>query len=251
MKPQFIVFGLSLLFVGNLSAQTNAPERLFLPFLTPESQSNVIVTAVPGRQRPCPPEYTNLISNTNLFTPAEKKLIGEIPLKYKNVTTNIGPVGTVFQGIEWRELKFKGQIIRKSQVSCYVYTNSGAREEIAFLQPQQIFIVYRTQSGDGYNVNLLDGRFLGPFKEYKHGVMDGLSIGQGFDKEHCNTWSRYVNGEMVGKFLGWGESGELLFEAEFKEPFDISKNSLAPFDDTWERVPAGQTNSIPNSNPAR
>jgi hypothetical protein len=242
-----LIVGLMLLCSGAASFA----EQLLLPWLTPESQSNVVVTAVPGHPRSCPPEYTNLISNTNLFTLAEQKLIGEIPLKYKNVTTNTGPVDTEFKGIEWRQWKFKGQIIKTFQVSCFVHTNSGAWEEIAFLQPRQTFIVYRTQTGDGYNVNLLDGVFLGPFTEYEHGVLNGLSIGQGFDKEHCNSWERHANGKLIGKLLGWNESGELFFEAEFKEPFDLSKNSIAPFDLIWEKAPTPQANSSTNSNPAR
>ena len=45
---------------------------------------------------PCPLEYTNIISNTNLFTPDEQKLLKEIPLIYSKVTTNSGPLGSVF-----------------------------------------------------------------------------------------------------------------------------------------------------------
>ncbi len=78
MKQQHLVISLFLFFSGYMASHA---ERLIFPFLKPESQSNIIVTANWEHPLPCPSEYTNLISNTNLFTPAEQRLIKEIPLK--------------------------------------------------------------------------------------------------------------------------------------------------------------------------
>src|SRR5664280_2019698 len=94
MKP-FLIFSLSVLLSGTLFGQTS--QRLYVPYLDKESQSNVIVT-VESAGEPCPPEYTNTLSNTNLFTPEEQKLIGDVFVKYKNVTTNSGPPGSILIG---------------------------------------------------------------------------------------------------------------------------------------------------------
>jgi hypothetical protein len=223
-------------------------ERLFLPFLPRECQSNIIVTAELEHPKPCPPEFTNLISNTNFFTPAEQERIEKTPLKYKNVTTNAGPTGTVFKGIELREWKVKNPrlLTLTFSISCFVYTNSNAQEEINFEGPRQIFVNFRTQRGNGYNLNLIDGK-LATYQEYKNGVLDGLHFGEVFDKEHCNSWTRFEKGKIIGKFLGWNEAGQIDMEAGFNEPFDLAKCVFGRFDLTWEKVPATQTNSALNA----
>src|SRR5208282_5875986 len=95
--PEFLIAGFGLLlFVDNLFA-ADSPDRLFIPFLDPASQSNVTVTvsSMFANEAPCPPDYTNSLSNTNLFTMDEQKMIKEALVKYKNVTTNSGPPGTI------------------------------------------------------------------------------------------------------------------------------------------------------------
>lgn len=81
--------------MGNSAAQTNQRGRLFIPFLDPASQSNVTVTVSLDQEVPWPPEFTNSLSNTNLFTTEEQMMIREVLVKYKNVTTNSGPPGTI------------------------------------------------------------------------------------------------------------------------------------------------------------
>lgn len=98
--------------------------------LRPEFQSNAVVTVDYAHPKPCPPEYVNITSNTNLFTPTEQMRIRMLRSKYSNVTTNIGPEGTVFKGIEWHQWKYNGRIVDKCQVSRFVYPSTGTSEEI-------------------------------------------------------------------------------------------------------------------------
>src|SRR5205085_1884200 len=86
MKKQLTTLIL-ISFVNTLFGQTNV-QRQFIPFLDKESQSNVDVTVCNFNGTPCPPELTNTLSNTNLFTPADVETIMEVFAKYKNITTN-------------------------------------------------------------------------------------------------------------------------------------------------------------------
>ena len=217
-------------------------ERLFLPFLTPESQSSVIVTAAPEHEMPCPLQYTNLFSNTNLFSPVEQKLLKEIPLKYQSVTTNAGPVGTVFKGIELRQWKIERprSVTMTLSVSCFTYTNSNAREEIGNYGGTTI-VIFRTRFGDGYNLQISHNRLL-QYQEYKDGKLDGLCIKSIFDADHCNEWARFVKGKIVGKFIGWSQNGKIDMEAKFKEPFDFLKSTFGKFDLAWTEVPTQDGN---------
>ena len=69
----------------------------------PNAVANAVATAAPGNSfagwtgdltgassttQPCPKEYTNVLSNTNLFTLDEQILFKNFSLKHKNVTTN-------------------------------------------------------------------------------------------------------------------------------------------------------------------
>ncbi len=72
--------------------QTNYPARKFIENLDSASQTNIEVFAGGmNDEQPCPPEYTNAISNTNLFSVEEQKFLEEIPTKFGRVTTNSGP----------------------------------------------------------------------------------------------------------------------------------------------------------------
>ena len=71
MKLELPVLSLCLLIVtGNLFGQTNNPSKKLLQGFDAASQSNieVIANGTFENEVPCPPEYTNVISNTNLFT---------------------------------------------------------------------------------------------------------------------------------------------------------------------------------------
>ena len=136
----FLVLG------SNLFGQTNQRAFHLIPFLDADSQSNIVVIVNELRsEQPLPPSplsYTNLVSNTNLFSPADHELLTGIPIKYKNVTTNSGPLGTVFLGLSNSVAGLVAQ---------FEHTNSGAREVITFTQMKSA--KFRTKSGDGYDVD--------------------------------------------------------------------------------------------------
>ena len=123
------------LFIINVFGQADRADslkRVFIPFLDQSSQSNVNVTTCDlDIGRPCPPDYTNTLSNTNLFTTEEQKLIGEVFVKYKEVTANFGPPGTVFVGLS-KTNYFFSHFRRTNEVclSRFSYTNFEAHEDI-------------------------------------------------------------------------------------------------------------------------
>jgi hypothetical protein len=249
MKLKYYTVGLVLFSVIGTTANA---DRLIFPLLRLESQSNIVVTAGIGQavgehRIPCPPEYTNLLSNTNLFSTAEVQRLKAIPLKYKSITTNSGPAGAIFKGMVERQWRF-GNRITTFRVSCFAYTNFNAWEEISISGAEETMVNFRLESGDGYNVQLSDGRNARVirYEEYKNGVLDGLYVSQGFDEDHCTMWARFVRGKIVGKFISWNHYGQIDAEAEFKEPFDFLKYAVGKADMSWDKVPTTQTNSVPN-----
>jgi hypothetical protein len=263
MKMRFYIFCLGLLFIGNIS---NA-QRLIFPFLKMEGQSNIVVTADFDHPKPCPPEYTNLISNTNLFSLDEQKKIMEVTLKYKNVTTNSGPPSSVFKGFGLRQLKYADSTGTNSKlwIARFTYTNSEDQEEIWSYYGQNI-VKFRTEAGDGYDA-MFRNNFLITYMEYKDRLPDGLFVFAHdpmypYADEHCAMWTRFVKGKALGKFIVWQVSPtqdqpdskitdsttfKIAAEADFKEPFDFLKYQSIPIETTWTEVPASQTNSVPNS----
>jgi hypothetical protein len=232
MKLRHIILGLSLLFfAGNLFGQTNQVKKIFVPFLDEESQSNVVITVSDfGSEQPSPLEYTNLISNTNLFTPKEQKLLEEVFIKYKNyqdLTTNSGPPGTVLVGLY--KTNFIIPIIHKTNeqwVARFQYTNSEAQEEVRL--GNGIAMRYFTKTGDGYIVGIGNsGGDLGLrlFQIKQRGVLDGLQVD--FVNNRLQLYMHYTNGKAIGKYFMWNpRNGNLILEAEFKEPYDLEKHRL-------------------------
>jgi len=243
MKPLHLILGVSLLLpVANLLGQTNQA-RLFLPFLDKDSQSNVVVSVCFNGKASCPLEFTNVLSNTNLFTPEEQKLIKEVSVKYQNVTTNSGPAGTVLAGLYKtnffiRERNNKVEI--EQWVERFEYTNFEAHEMIYFgagIGPE-----FRTKANDGYNAALtcVGGGSLFHFREVKRNLLNGVvavfydNHDQGtawtyahadFSDGRLEQYMQYTNGLVIGKYLMWQpQSGTLLYEADFKEPYDFEKH---------------------------
>jgi hypothetical protein len=236
-----------IVFCQNLSAQTKSTERQFIPYLDRESQSNVVVFVCDRRDGcPCPKELANVLSNRNLFTAAEEQVIQKVFLKYKNVTTNSGPTGTIPVSLEKTNYTvtalgrtFEGE----NWIARFQYTNSTAREEIKFATG--LSTKYRTDSDDGYDVFFVQtgNGTLMRFGEVKRGKRDGVLVEfqdshpQGmtwdfrqadFDNIHLGTYWHYRGGMVLGKFLMWNlRDGNLLIKAEFKEPYDWGKNYLA------------------------
>ncbi|MGO9586660.1 MAG: hypothetical protein ACLP2Y_10745 [Limisphaerales bacterium] len=85
MKLQNFVLNLGLLFcVCNLFGQDIDIDMIYE--LPADIQSNIVLVVT--NTQPCPKEYTNVLSNTNLFTLDEQILFKNFSLKHKNVTTN-------------------------------------------------------------------------------------------------------------------------------------------------------------------
>lgn len=246
MKLSQFMLVLSLLF--SVCMNNNA-EQLIFPLLTLESQTNVAVTADMNHPKVCPLEFTNLLSNTNLLSIAEQRLFLEIAKKYKNVTTNSGPVGAAFKGLSIRQRKFQKHS-ETFPVACFTYTNSADQEEIAsfFGDKQYVIGRYRTTAGDGYDVIVFHGALV-QYQGYKHGLLDGLcvQINNEDDKNRLVTWTRFSKGKAIGKFVMWGEDGQIIAEAEFKHPFDFLKYQTAKFDLAWTEAQSSTTNSVHSS----
>jgi hypothetical protein len=220
MKPTNIILGLSLLLTANLFGQTNQAKQPFIDFLDLDSQTNIIVIRNGNRSLPCPPQYTNLLSNTNLFSPAEQKLLQEVLLKYNNVTTNSGPPGSVLAGLQ------KGT--NGYWVALFRYTNSDAQDEVTF--GDRISAKYFNQANDGYEVLVTPGSGYAKSEvacyQIKHNLMDGLHVVLSSDG-HCLSWMHFSNGMAVGKWLEWWKlDNGLSLEAEFKSPYDIHKHVI-------------------------
>src|SRR5208282_4493353 len=111
-------------------AQTMYAGHPFVFFLDEKSQSNVLFTVCNlSSPIPCPVKYTNRLSNTNLFSLEEQKSLKTIPIKYRNVTTNTGPPGSVLTRLDNAAF---GEDNKEGIVAHFSYTNSVAQEEIVF-----------------------------------------------------------------------------------------------------------------------
>jgi hypothetical protein len=206
-----ILFFLAVPAVG----QNMHSDSRIIPFLDPESQTNIVIRVNALRSEPqvAPPHYTNVISNTNLFSMPERRELEAIPLKYQHVTTNTGPVGTRLVTLTNAPL---------GAVAVFQHTNFEASEEIGFSSIKSVR--FRTGTGDGYDVHLNPrSNAIINYCQVRSNVVDGLLVS--FFDARCVTWMRFVNGKAVGKWIVWGTEGELLIEAEFKEPYDFFKHS--------------------------
>jgi len=246
MKLGVLIIGLCfLVFSQNILSQTNQTERLLLPFLDKESQSNVVVTHnLSGAGEPCPLKYTNVLSNTNLFTLEEQKTIREVFTKYKDVTTNSGPAGTELIGLY--KTNFFVKIMNREEpieqwVANFQYVNSKSREEIRFGGHGVLYASFRSESGDGYNAGF-SSTGNGPsllFTEVRNGLESGIladfeNIHQSWTNDYryakfagspVVVYRQITNGLILGKYLMWNpENNRLILEAEFKEPYDFEKH---------------------------
>jgi hypothetical protein len=244
MKLQHSLLIICLINVaGIVFGQTNQTERLLIPFLDKETQSNVIVTVCDfSKGQPCPTEYANVISNTNLFTSEEQKTISEVFVKYRNVTTNSGPPGTVLASLYKTNnvVKAMGRIFTNEfWTANFQYTNFEAREEIRF--GGGFSAKFRNKANNGYNVvfTRTGGGTLLTFGEVKQDLTSGLFVRfednypQGitwdyklarFNDSHLEEYRHYTNKMVVGNFLMWNsQNGNLMLKADFKEPYDFEK----------------------------
>lgn len=242
MKLLFLLINLSFFtVVGNLYGQTNQADKLRIPFLDKESQSNVLATVL-GEQ-PCPLEFTNTLSNTNLFTLEQQNTIRKVFSKYKNTSTNYGPSGTVQTGLYKTNFLIrteKGAADVETWVASFEYTNFEAHEEIRF--GGGFSAKFRNGTNDGYNVFFTrtgNGTLLS-FGEVKQNLISGLFVRfednhpQGmtwdyrlanFDGNHLEEYRYYTNRMICGKFFMWNpRNNNLMLKAEFKVPYDFEKH---------------------------
>jgi hypothetical protein len=184
---------------------------IYMDLYDPDSQTNMTFIV----HVKCPPEYTNVLSNTNLFSSAEQNLLTEIPLIYKNVTTNSGPPGSVLTGLN----KTNGYY-----VAFFQYTNSGAMDEVTFSYYSNVKSAkFRTASGDGYNIETgdINGISILNFDSVKHGIVDGLSAS--VPDNHCIRWMHFANGKAVNRWFEWGAKDAYFIEIKVKAPVDYFK----------------------------
>jgi hypothetical protein len=199
-------------------------------------------------------QFTNVISNTNLFTPEEQKMFAETLVKYKGVTINSGPPGSVFVNsyktnivvppLYWMDTNAAWNVRRTNEVlvSVFKYTNSEAHEEIRF--NSGIFAKFRNKSNDGYNASIVrtGGGSLLNVTEIKHGSPIGLLMRfsdlhpQGnswnhrladFSDGHLGEYMQMTNGMVFGKWLMWNvRSGGLTLSADAKQPYDWNNHRI-------------------------
>lgn len=240
----FLVIGFLLASLGSF-AQENRQDLLnsiFVDLPTTE-RGYVSVIVSPEKPQECQPIYTNVISNTNLFSNSEKNLVADIVEKYKNIGTNSGPVGTRFK--DWLPMR----IVRPqltvdtttiSQVAVFIATNSSAKVQVAaFYQNRIVLARFRDSSNNGYDVSIYDG-VVTAIQQYKNGVLDGLFLSVN-NPNHLNSNStikclsllRLNDGKAVGKYFGWQEDGKIGIELEFKMPFDFMKYQPVRYDFLW------------------
>lgn len=236
-----LVTGLLLLGVC-ARAQTNAPGRLYIPFLDQESQSNVIVTVCDFGGTTCPRELTNTLTNPNLFSAAEQGLILNLFVTYKTVTTNSSPMGTILAAFDRTNniiVTPQRTVNDERFVARFQYTNSEAEEELTFGKGG-LYAKFRDNARDrnGYDVSFSPtskGTYF-TFAEIKHDRINGVLArffddhiqGAGwsyqaatFAENDLTEYVQYTNGLVCGKDLMWDpRDGTLILEAEFPQPYD-------------------------------
>jgi len=247
MRPHMHIVRSAVLFlVCGLVAQSRGAQRFIIDFLDESSQSNVVVKLSDvDHPQPCPLQYTNVLSNTNLFTPLQQKLLRALPAEYRNITTNSGPSGTVL--VEAAKVVFDVGDAPPGILLHFASTNSGAQQYIASCDSRQKYVKYEREPGSGYYA-LLDEDNVFAYQEFKGAKLNGLFTT--FYQDHCSMWLCFTNGKALGRFLIWGRRGieepisfGLAVEAQFKEPYDFLKYQQMRFDLTWLDSPRVITNA--------
>jgi|GEM_PF-4146343 len=217
MKPFYIATVCLFSLCGLLVAQTIPLGSGVIPFLD-ASQTNIDVKFYDiDSSKPCPPEYTNSVGNTNLFTLPEQNLIKLIPTKYKNIATNSWPEGSCLISFSSTNGAWTAKL---------AYANSSAKEEITY-GTNLLVAKFRYPPGEGYDVtfcNYKRGTSEFELEQIKGNLSDGLY--GAINKNHCNGMMHFKDGLAVGKWFIWSLEGELILQAEFKTPYDYKKHLL-------------------------
>lgn len=238
MKTLRFLIRIISFFVCSLLTQTSPGQRAGIFFLDDRSQSNInFIFCNSAHPALCSPLNTNRLSNTNLFTPEEQRLLKEIPIKYSKVTTNLGPPGSELVSLD--KGTFGEKIELAGVLAQYKHPNSPATEKVLLLEDGEKYIKFESTPGDGFYAEVLDG-LLCSYEQLRGGVLNGVAAT--FYESRVAMWQRFSNGMAVGRFYMWapimdgrGEGDGVAIEAQFKQPYDFMKytiggNSLAAMD---------------------
>ncbi len=230
MKHYVHILILSLIqAVGYCNAQGHASDdtiSLLRDLFEPDSRTNMVV----AEHNNSSVYYTNLISNTNLFSRQEQQLLQEVVKKYNKLTTNAPPFGSVLVNLERTNGFWWGH---------YSYPKSDAREDIRFgdrlskpvvasgrgyatfvdqLGPDVTIAKFRYKDEDGYDVLLCqpEPMFL---VQIRGGVPDGLFIE--IQRDHFSEFVHFVHGRALGKwFIADRHGARKVFEIKVQSPVD-------------------------------
>ncbi len=221
-------------------------------YLDENSQSNIVFSVCENKHPvPCPLQYTNRLWNTNLFSLEEQKMLKAIPLKYKNVTTNVAPAGGVMTRLDkvtFAAVYSEGNPSDIEGIAThFAYTNSNAQEDVVFFSKSDKMVKYQSTPGNGYYVHLLDGD-IAVYQELRDGVLNGLFVMM--DNDRVEFWLRFTNGKATGNFYMWAplnalsqtDGDGLSVQAKFKKPYDFLKYEQIRFDLLWFDKPKSTTN---------
>lgn len=198
--------------------------HLLIPFLTASSQSNVSVEISDLRRgEVCPLKYTNVVSNTNLFTLDEQALLHDVFTKYSEVKTDCAPAGAVLKKLARTNMVFMGRT-NENWMAVFEYTNSAARDNV-FFGKHGMSVAHRIKGGNGYNLGMgeVGGGSMLRFNAVRRGRADGLAVD--LLNNRVQSYMHYTNGMVIGEFLMWRpSSGRLLIKANFREPYNLDAN---------------------------
>lgn len=227
-------------------SNTNSDGRLLLSNFLPEIQKDVEVLANWENKIPCPVELTNLLSNTNLISPEEEQMFKGLVNKYKDLSFDTVPVGTVHRKSGARNVTARflnsdvKRVRRDLTVSYHRYKDTNSLGTIELVQPGVSLVArIRNSSKDGFDLEIgraengLDFSSL----EFLNGVPNGLSItvnrADEQDQARIVSLVRFKDGLAVGKFIRWDLQGNLSTFAEFKKPFEFIDNQIHRVDQGW------------------
>lgn len=223
---------------------------LLMPFIRPEAQSNIVVKASFDHPVPTPPYLTNLLTNTNLFSPAELDAISTANQRFSSITNIYSVAGLkliktnqcyyVVNGWLTPEGKYeKGPFTNFFTVA--VHSDSEHQETVEIAEPEYpggLTCRVRRPNGEGYNVGFAGGSLVS-YAQVKNQRFDGLYVLFILGKKHvlpeqCYLWTRFKHGMAGGDFLTWnGEAGQLNVWAVLPEGFDFIGNCVDTFDPAW------------------
>ena len=155
MKTIYFLLKSAACFCVIASLQLVHAEKVGVYFLEEKSQKSILFAVCTlSHPIPCPLELTNRLSDTNLFSEEERRELMGILLKYKNVTTNAGPLGSVLTELD--QAKF-GKDKEEGFLARFTYSNTLVQDEVLFLTNGERFVKFQSSPGNGFYAELLHG----------------------------------------------------------------------------------------------